>query len=197
MHFLTGPSGAGKTTFLKLCYCALVPTSGEVRVFGQPTHKMVRDEVADLRQRIGVVHQDCKFLDHLSVKQNVALPLLVTGQPLDARTEEVNDLLIWVGLEARAGASPAELSGGERQRLALARSVILSPDIIIADEPTGNIDWEMGQKLMALLIELNRLGKTVLVATHDRNLIRTARDRVEARVLRVNNGHVQAAGASL
>lgn len=197
MHFLTGPSGAGKTTFLKLCYRALVPTEGDIRIFGKPTREMERDDVAALRQRIGVVHQDCRFLDHLSVAENVVLPLLVSGLSADDRAEEVNDLLSWVALDHRAKASPAELSGGERQRLALARAVILSPDIIVADEPTGNIDWEMGQRLMSLLIELNRLGKTILLATHDLNLIRAARDKTSARVLRIQAGELRQAGSDL
>ncbi len=197
MHFLTGPSGAGKTTFLKLCYRALVPTEGDIRIFGQPTRDMERDEVATLRQRIGVVHQDCRFLDHLSVAENVVLPLLVSGLSVENRGDEVSDLLSWVALDHRAAASPAELSGGERQRLALARAVILSPDIIVADEPTGNIDWEMGQRLMALLIELNRLGKTIVLATHDLNLIRATRDKTSARVLRIQAGELRQSGSDL
>ncbi|KMW60004.1 Cell division transporter, ATP-binding protein FtsE [Candidatus Rhodobacter oscarellae] len=196
-HFLTGPSGAGKTTFLKLCYGDLLASSGQVSVFGQDARGMDRDDIARLRRRIGVVHQDCQFLDHLSVAENVALPLGVSGK--DARTEMQNltDLLGWVGMSKQMDALPPSLSGGERQRAALARAVIMDPEIIIADEPTGNVDWEMSLRLLTLLVELNRMGKTVLVATHDLNLIRAAKAEVAARVLRIANGDIQLAGADL
>lgn len=195
-HFLTGPSGAGKTTFLKLCYGELVPTRGAVSLFGQDTRQMNRDDVAMVRRRVGVVHQDCQFLDHLSVAENIALPLTVSGRPLgDMR--ELNELLAWVGLTTQADARPPELSGGERQRAALARAVIMSPEVILADEPTGNVDWEMSLRLLTLLVELNKLGKTVLIATHDMNLIRQAKAQVPTRVLRIAGGQLQAAGADL
>lgn len=194
-HFLTGPSGAGKTTLLKLCYGALLPTSGDVGVFETSTSALDRDQVAMIRRRIGVVHQNCEFLDHLSIAENIALPLTVSN-----RTElldNLRDLLAWVGLGKQADQLPPELSGGERQRAALARAVIMSPDVIIADEPTGNVDWEMSQRLLTLLIELNRMGKTVLIATHDLNLIRTAKSQVAARVLRLKDGQLVQAGAEL
>ncbi|MGH1424395.1 MAG: cell division ATP-binding protein FtsE [Pseudooceanicola sp.] len=196
-HFLTGPSGAGKTTLLKLCYGALMPTSGFATLFGQDVRDMDRDDVAMARRRIGVVHQDCHFLDHLSMAENVSLPLVVSGR--DALKEQANlkDLLGWVGLTHRAGAIPPELSGGERQRAALARAVIMSPDVILADEPTGNVDWEMSQRLLTLLVELNRMGKTVVIATHDLSLIRAAKAHVQARVLRIAQRRVQLAGADL
>ena len=197
MHFLTGPSGAGKTTFLKLCYFALFPTTGSVSVLGHQANNIDRDLISSIRRRIGVVHQDCQFLDHLSIHENVALPLVVTGQKADQKDKEIDDLLAWVELDHRRNARPNELSGGEKQRLALARAVILSPDVIIADEPTGNIDWEMGQRLMALLVELNRLGKTILVATHDLNLIRATASRSAARILRLKGGRVTLAGSQL
>lgn len=196
-HFLTGPSGAGKTTFLKLCYGALVPTAGHTRLFGVDVRDMSRDDVAMMRRRVGVVHQDCQFLDHLSVTENVALPLTVAGQDSIAEQSNLNELLKWVGLNTRADALPPELSGGERQRAALARAVIMSPDVILADEPTGNIDWEMSQRLLQLLVELNRMGKTIMVATHDLNLIRAAKNQVQARVLRISNRRLQLAGADL
>jgi cell division transport system ATP-binding protein len=196
-HFLTGPSGAGKSTFINLCHGALRATSGQVTVFGKDVATLRGDQVAALRRRMGIVHQDCRFLDHLSVAENIALPLRAAGRDFEAAREDLTELLSWVGLTHRAEALPPELSGGERQRAALARSVIMSPDIIIADEPTGNIDWEMSQRLLRLLVELNRMGKTVLVATHDLSLIRAAKTQVQARVLRIANKGVQLAGADL
>ncbi|WP_319825708.1 cell division ATP-binding protein FtsE [Thalassovita sp.] len=196
-HFLTGPSGSGKTTFLKLCYGALRPTAGHVRLFGADLRGMTRDDIALSRRRIGVVHQDCQFLDHLSVTENVALPLTVAGQDTLQEQNNLRELLKWVGLMNRAEALPPELSGGERQRAALARAVIMSPEVILADEPTGNIDWEMSQRLLQLLLELNRMGKTVMIATHDLNLIRAAKNQVQARVLRISNRRLQLAGADL
>lgn len=197
-HFLTGPSGAGKTTFLRLCYAELMATAGTIEIFGQDTRRMDRDAIARLRRRVGVVHQDCEFLDHLTVEENVALPLMVAGRDTRALAEDLAELLAWVGLSSRRGAFPPELSGGERQRAALARAVITSPEVIIADEPTGNIDWEMSLRLLRLLVELNRMGKTILVATHDLNLIRAARAaQASARVLRIRDRRVQPAGAEL
>lgn len=196
-YFLTGPSGAGKTTFMKLCYGELTPTSGQARLFGQDVRSMSRDDHAVIRRRIGVVHQDCQFLDHLPLADNVALPLAVSGRDDLENVSNLKELLGWVGLKERAKALPPELSGGERQRAALARAVIMSPDIILADEPTGNVDWEMSQRLLQLLLELNRMGKTVMIATHDMNLIRAAKSKVQARVLRIANRHVQLAGADL
>lgn len=196
-HFLTGPSGAGKTTFLKLCYGALLPTAGQVSVFGSDIASLDRDEVALLRRRMGVVHQDCQFLDHLPLYDNISLPLRTAGQSPDEAREDLEELMAWVGLTDRATALPPELSGGERQRAALARGVIMSPDIVIADEPTGNVDWEMSQRLLRLLVELNKMGKTVLIATHDLSLIRAAKSQVQVRVLRIAKGRVQLAGADL
>ncbi len=196
-HFLTGPSGAGKTTFLKLCYGALMPTAGQVRLFGADVRGMSRDDVAMMRRRVGVVHQDVQFLDHLPLADNLALPLTVAGRDLMAENANLNELMTWVGLRARADALPPELSGGERQRAALARAVIMSPDIVLADEPTGNIDWEMSQRLLQLLVELNKMGKTIMIATHDLNLIRAAKSQVQARVLRISNRRLQLAGADL
>ncbi len=196
-HFLTGPSGAGKTTFLKLCYMELTATAGHVQVFGRDVRAMGRDDIAHARRRIGVVHQDCRFLDHLPIAENVALPLTVSGRGAGEEADNLADLMDWVGLKARAHALPPELSGGERQRAALARAVIMAPDVILADEPTGNVDWEMSQRLLGLLVELNRMGKAILIATHDLNLIRAAKSQVNARVLRIQNRHLQQAGAEL
>lgn len=196
-HFLTGPSGAGKTTLLKLCYGALLPTSGRLSAFGEDIARLDRDQMALLRRRIGVVHQDCRFLDHMTLSENVALPLMVSGRGDSDERNDLTELLGWVGLGARLEAHPPELSGGERQRAALARAVILSPDVVLADEPTGNVDWEMSQRLLRLLIELNRMGKTVLIATHDLSLIRAAKSQVQARVLRISQRRLQLAGADL
>jgi len=196
-HFLTGPSGSGKSTFLKLCYAELLPTAGRVTIFDREVRGMSRDDVARMRQRIGVVHQDCQFLDHLSLAENVALPLQVAGREVAAEASDVLDLLGWVGLKAQVAALPPSLSGGERQRAALARAIIMSPDVILADEPTGNLDWEMSVRLLTLLVELNRMGKTILIATHDLNLIRTVKAQVSARVLRIRDRRLQLAGADL
>ncbi|MFY9237792.1 MAG: ATP-binding cassette domain-containing protein [Roseovarius sp.] len=196
-HFLTGPSGSGKTTLLKLCYGALIPTAGYVRLFEADVRTMERDDIALARRRIGVVHQDCAFLDHLTVADNIALPLTVSGRDTLEEVANLRELTGWVGLTQRADALPPELSGGERQRAALARALIMSPDVILADEPTGNVDWEMSQRLLRLLIELNKMGKTIMIATHDLALIRAAKAHVQARVLRISNRRLQLAGADL
>ncbi|AHM03844.1 Cell division transporter, ATP-binding protein FtsE [Roseibacterium elongatum DSM 19469] len=196
-HFLTGPSGAGKTTFLKLCYAELLPTAGHVTLLGQDAAALARDDVADLRRRIGVVHQDCQFLDHLPTAENIALPLTVAGRATPDQAANLSELISWVGLKSRAHALPPELSGGERQRAALARAIIMDPDVILADEPTGNVDWDMSLRLLQLLVELNRMGKTVVIATHDLPLIRAAKSQVQARVLRLQSGRISVAGADL
>lgn len=196
-HFLTGPSGAGKSTFLKLCHGALKPTAGHISIFGKQTNSMTRDDIARTRQRIGVVHQDCQFLDHLSLTENILLPLTVSAQLSDHHAGDLQELMAWVGLSDRADALPPSLSGGERQRAALARAVIQSPEVILADEPTGNVDWDMSQRLLSLLAELNRMGKTIVIATHDLQLIRVAKNQVNARVLRISDRSIQNAGADL
>ncbi|MFT4783451.1 MAG: cell division transport system ATP-binding protein [Paracoccaceae bacterium] len=196
-HFLTGPSGAGKTTLLKLCYAELMPTAGQINAFGKDVRSLDRDEIARHRRRVGVVHQDCQFLDHLPLRENIALPLSVAGRDPATEVDNLNELLAWVGLTSRADALPPALSGGERQRAALARAVVMSPDIILADEPTGNVDWEMSLRLLQLLIELNRMGKAIVIATHDLNLIRAAKAQVAVRVLRIANRHLRLAGADL
>lgn len=194
-HFLTGPSGSGKTTVLRLCFADLLPSSGRIAAYGQDIGGLSRDGIAALRRKVGVVHQDPQFLDHLPLAENVALPLTAAGRPVDMQA--LKDLLGWVQLGPQARALPASLSGGERQRAALARAVIMSPDMILADEPTGNLDWDMSMRLMQLLIELNKSGKAILVATHDLNLIRATKAQVAARVLRIAGGNLQLAGADL
>lgn len=196
-HFLTGPSGAGKTTFLKLIYGDLLSTAGQVRIDGLDTRAMNRDELAFARRKIGVVPQQAQFLDHLRVSDNVALPLMVSGRDGSKAQGNLDQLLGWVGLKAQRDSLPPQLSGGERQRAALARAVIMSPDVILADEPTGNIDWEMSQRILQLLVELNKMGKTVMIATHDLALIRASKTHVPARVLRIANRRLQLAGADL
>ena len=194
-HFLTGPSGAGKSTLIKLAYAELMPTAGRVTIFDREVRGLTRDEVARSRRRIGVVHQNVEFLDHLPLITNVTLPLSVADR--QPNPQDVADLLTWVGLQNHADALPPSLSGGERQRAAVARAVIMGPDVILADEPTGNLDWEMSLRLLTLLVELNKMGKTILIATHDLNLIRNAKSQVAARVLRIRNRRVQLAGADL
>ncbi len=173
MQFLTGPSGAGKTSLLRLIYLALRPSRGFVQLFGRDASLASRDELALLRRRIGVVFQGFELLNHLSVFENVALPLRFTGKRHDSYKRDVEDLLSWVGLGKMLDALPDTLSGGEKQRVAIARAVVAKPDILIADEPTGNVDPQMGQRLMRLFSELNRLGTTVLIASHDIGLIET------------------------
>ncbi|MFN4098548.1 MAG: cell division ATP-binding protein FtsE [Pararhodobacter sp.] len=194
-HFLTGPSGAGKSTLLKLCYGELRPSAGEIELFGQPLGGLSRDALADMRQRIGVIHQDCQFLDHLTLAENVALPFVATNRPVPEA--DLRELLSWVGLAGHADSLPPTLSGGERQRAALARAVILSPEVLLADEPTGNVDPEMSMRLLSLLVELNRMGTAVLIATHDLTLIRQAKAQVSARVLRIADRTLQSAGSDL
>jgi len=173
-----------------------IATGGTVKLFGKDARELGRDGVALARRRIGVVHQDCQFLDHLSMADNVTLPMTLAGRGPEAQAN-LPDLLAWVGLTGQTRQLPPELSGGERQRAALARAVIMSPDVILADEPTGNIDWDMSQRLLTLLVELNRMGKTILIATHDLNLIRTVKAQVSARVLRIRDRRLQLAWADL
>jgi cell division transport system ATP-binding protein len=191
-NFLVGASGAGKTTFLRLCYHDLAPTSGEVRFFGNRIGRNNRGAIADLRRAVGVVHQDCSFIDHLPVLANIALPLQVCGIDLASRADDVRALLDWVELGGRVEALPPELSGGERQRAAVARAVILSPEIVLADEPTGDLDRGMAGRVMRLFVELNRMGKTILVATHDVDVIDAVRDEVALQVLGIDAGRVVA-----
>lgn len=196
-YFLTGPSGSGKTTFINLCAGALIPEVGNISVFGQETRNMSNYELSQMRRRLGIVHQNCEFLDHLSIEENIALPLTVAGMDNIKERENVLELMKWVGLDSKSNVKPQELSGGERQRLALARAVIMSPEIILADEPTGNVDWEMSQRLLTLMIELNKMGKTIFISTHDLSLIRLAKAHVTARTLRISDLKLSQAGADL
>ena len=166
-------------------------------MFGQNINNMNRSQLSLLRQKIGVVFQEFRLLDHMNVIDNIALPLRAAGISASDQGEDVMELVRWVGLEDRAGAFPPQLSAGEKQRAAIARAVINSPELILADEPTGNIDPEMGGRILRLLIELNRLGKTVLLATHDMGLIRTAKSLVEAHVLRLADGRLSQSAAAL
>jgi cell division transport system ATP-binding protein len=175
--FLTGLSGAGKTTLLKLMYVAEPPSRGLITLFGNDLATARRDQLPALRRRIGVVFQDFRLLDHLSAFDNVALPLRLAGKRDADYSHDVRELLSWVGLSDRLSAPPPTLSGGEQQRVAIARAVVARPDLLIADEPTGNVDPEMGARLIRLFTELNRLGTTVLIATHDRALIESTRAR--------------------
>lgn len=173
-HFLTGPSGAGKTSLLRLIYQAQKPSVGEISLFGERLNPSDRKQTAEMRRRIGIVFQDFRLLEHLDVFDNAALPLFVRGEDPRRFEADVIELLTWVGLKTRLHAMPDVLSGGEKQRLAIARAVINRPTLILADEPTGNIDHAMGLRIMRLFIELNRLGATVLIATHDEALIRAS-----------------------
>jgi cell division transport system ATP-binding protein len=189
--FLTGLSGAGKTTLLKLIYLAEPPSRGLITLFNKDLATAKRRDLPPLRRRIGVVFQDFRLLDHLSAFDNVALPLRLAGKRGPQYTHDVEELLSWVGLGDRMNARPPTLSGGEQQRVAIARAVVARPDLLIADEPTGNVDPEMGARLIRLFSELNRLGTTVLIATHDRALIETARARemrlVDGRLVELRN----------
>lgn len=170
-YFLTGASGAGKTSLLKLLYLAQRPSRGVIRLFGEDVVTLPRKRLPGFRRRIGVVFQDFRLVPHLSAYDNIALPLRVAG--IEERDVEapVAEMLAWVGLGDRADARPATLSGGEQQRVAIARAVIGRPEILVADEPTGNVDPEMAQRLLTLFEALNKLGTTVVVATHDLPLI--------------------------
>ncbi len=169
--FLTGTSGAGKTSLLRLLYLAQRPSRGMIRMFGTDAVTLPRERLPAFRRRIGVVFQDFRLVPHLSAFENVALPLRVTGVSEDEIATHVANVLEFVGLGDRASARPATLSGGEQQRVAIARAVIGRPDILVADEPTGNVDAEMAVRLMQLFVSLNGLGTTVVFATHDMQLL--------------------------
>jgi cell division transport system ATP-binding protein len=170
-QFLTGPSGAGKTTLLRLMLLSLRPTRGTIHIFGQDAATLEKDELTALRRRIGVVFQDFRLLDHLSTYENVALPLRAMGRAESSYRSEVIELLRWVGLGDRMNASPPVLSGGEKQRAAIARALIVRPELLLADEPTGNVDPGLARRLLRLFIELHRTGTSVVIATHDLQLM--------------------------
>ena len=183
-HFLTGPSGAGKSTLLKLLTLAERPVSGRLHLFGQDATTATRRELPGFRRRMGMVFQDFRLLDHLSAFDNVALPLRLTGQK--SYRADVEEMLAWVGLGDRMEARPSTLSGGEQQRLAIARAVVTRPDLILADEPTGSVDAVMAERLLKLFQSMNRLGTTVLIASHDQALAK----RSGATLLRLESGRL-------
>jgi cell division transport system ATP-binding protein len=166
-QFLSGPSGAGKTSLLRLLFLSLKPTRGLITLFDSDTATLNQDSLAVLRRRVGIVFQDFRLLDHLTTFDNVALPLRVLGRQFESYYEEVSELLRWVGLGDRMWALPPVLSGGEKQRAAIARAVIARPELLLADEPTGNVDPQLAQRLLRLFIELNKSGTSVVIATHD------------------------------
>ena len=185
-HFLTGPSGAGKSSLLRLLTLAERPTSGRIGLFGQDVTDLGRSAAPPLRRRMGVVFQDFRLLDHLDLFENAALPLRLAGRKRADYAPDVEEMLRWVGLGARMDARPPALSGGEKQRLAIARAVMARPELIIADEPTGSVDRAMADKLLNLFQSLNRLGATVLIASHDEALA----ERSGARRLRLDQGRL-------
>lgn len=186
-HFLTGPSGAGKTSLLRLLFMSLSPSRGRIHLFGEDCADLPPSKRSDLRRRIGIVFQDFRLLDHLTTWENVALPLRVTGKREADYREDVTDLLRWVGLGDRMNAYPEILSGGEKQRAAIARAVIGRPELLLADEPTGNVDPAIGNRLLRLFVELNRLGTSVIIATHDYALM----EQLDAPRLVLYDGHLQ------
>ncbi len=186
-YFLTGASGAGKTSLLKLLYLAQRPSRGMIRMFGADAITLPRDRLPALRRRIGVVFQDFRLVPHLSAFDNVALPLRVAGANDRDLEKPVSDMLDWVGLADRMEARPATLSGGEQQRVAIARAVIARPEILVADEPTGNVDPDMAVKLLRLFEALNSLGTTVVVATHDVHLLKKVPDSL---IMRLDKGRL-------
>jgi cell division transport system ATP-binding protein len=185
-QFLTGPSGAGKTSLLRLLFLALKPTRGLITAFGQDISMLEKDALSTLRRRIGIVFQDFRLLDHMTTYENVALPLRILGKQEATYRHEVSELLQWVGLGERMWALPPVLSGGEKQRAAIARAVISRPELLLADEPTGNVDPSLAQRLLRLFIELNKSGTSVVIATHDIALM----DQYDARRLVLHEGRL-------
>ena len=185
-HFLTGPSGAGKSSLLRLLTLAERPTTGRIDLFGQDATAVDRAGAPAFRRRMGVVFQDFRLLDHLDLFDNAALPLRLAGRKRADYAPDVEEMLRWVGLGGRVDARPPMLSGGEKQRLAIARAVMGKPELILADEPTGSVDKAMADKLLRLFQSLNRLGATVLIASHDEALA----ERSGARLLRLDGGRL-------
>ena len=185
-QFLTGPSGAGKTSLLRLLFLSLKPTRGLITLFGQDVATLTKDALATLRRRIGLVFQDFRLLDHLTTYENIALPFRVQGRSEASYRNEVVELLRWVGLGERMWALPPVLSGGEKQRAAIARAVIARPQLLLADEPTGNVDPALGRRLLRLFVELNKSGTSVIIATHDIALM----DQYDARRLVLHEGRL-------
>ena len=186
-QFLTGPSGAGKTSLMRLMFLSLRPTRGKLEIFGHDAARIARSRLPRLRRRIGIVFQDFRLLDHMTLYENVALPLRVRGHDEASYRADVVDLLAWVGLKGRIDAHPPVLSGGEKQRAAIARALIDQPELLLADEPTGNLDPSLAQRLLRLFVELNRSGTSVVLATHDLALM----DRFDARRLVIEDGRLE------
>ena len=185
-QFLTGPSGAGKTSLMRLMFASLLPTTGSLSLFGQDVTRLARTRLPSMRRRIGIVFQDFRLLDHMTLFENVALPLRVRGRDEASYRRDVIDLLEWVGLKASIDARPPTLSGGEKQRAAIARALIDQPELLLADEPTGNLDPSLARRLLRLFVELNRTGTSVVLATHDLPLM----ERVAARRLVLEDGRM-------
>jgi cell division transport system ATP-binding protein len=185
-QFLTGPSGAGKTTLLRLILASLRPTRGVVSLFGQDATRIAPNALTSVRRRMGIVFQDFRLLDHLTTYENVALPLRVQGKEEDVYRSEVVELLRFVGLGERMHVLPPVLSGGEKQRAAIARALITQPDLLLADEPTGNVDPSLARRLLRLFIALNKLGTAIVIATHDLALM----DMIDARRLVLGDGRL-------
>ena len=186
-QFLSGPSGAGKTTLLRLLFLSLKPTRGLITVFGKDRSRITARDLPHLRRKIGVVFQDFRLLDHMTTYENVALPLRVRGREEASYRADVVELLKWVGLGERMHVLPPVLSGGEKQRVAIARALIEQPRILLADEPTGNVDPPLARRLLHLFIELNRLGTAVMIATHDLGLM----EQVDARRMVLSGGRLE------
>jgi cell division transport system ATP-binding protein len=174
-QFLTGPSGAGKTSLLRLLFLSIRPTRGLITLFGHDVARLSKDAFATLRRRIGVVFQDFRLFDHLTVFENAALPLRIAGRGGADVAANVIELLQWVGLGDLLEARPPTLSGGQKQRLAIARAVVARPKLLLADEPTGNVDEEMAVRLLHLFDTLHRMGTTIVIATHNAELVRRFR----------------------
>jgi len=185
-HFLTGPSGAGKSSLLRLLYLAHRPSRGLITLFGRDIATTPRKDLPALRRRIGTVFQEFRLLNHLSALDNVALPLRVAGVRESQLRSHVAELLSWVGLAEHLHARPPTLSGGQQQRIAIARAVIARPKLLLADEPTGNVDNAIAVRLLYLFEELNRMGTTVLIATHNESLIQ----QFNYPMLRLQNGEL-------
>jgi cell division transport system ATP-binding protein len=186
-QFLTGPSGAGKTSLLRLLFMALRPTRGLITAFGKDVTSITPQELPMLRRRMGVVFQDFRLLDHLTTYENVALPHRVRGKDESSYRNDVVELLKWVGLGERVHVLPPVLSGGEKQRAAIARALIDQPQVLLADEPTGNVDPPLARRLLRLFMELNNSGTAVVIATHDLTLM----DQVDARRMILNSGKLE------
>jgi cell division transport system ATP-binding protein len=185
-QFLTGPSGAGKTTLLRLILLSLAPTRGLITLFGNDAAMLDKQAITEVRRKVGVVFQDFRLLDHLTTYQNVALPLRVQERDEASYRAEVTELLSWVGLGERMHVYPPVLSGGEKQRAAIARALIMRPELLLADEPTGNVDPSLAHRLMRLFAELNKTGTAVVIATHDLALM----DQFDARRLVLGDGRL-------